>query len=74
MLVTMDKKMHMVWHGSHASQITSWKTLVTQTIFDVSNEMDPILVKHFLGNELKDVYKKNFRQSVQRLCLMTNFA
>ena len=38
MLVTANKEKHKVWHGSHTSQITSWKPLVTQTFFDVSNE------------------------------------
>ena len=27
MLVTVDQKKHMAWHGSHDSQVTSWKTL-----------------------------------------------
>ena len=47
-------------HESLASQIKFWKTFVTQTFFDVSNEICSILVKRFLGNELEDVYKKTF--------------
>ena len=50
MLVTINKVKHMTLHGSHASQITSSKTLVTQTLFRVANEIDTILVSRFLGN------------------------
>ena len=39
MLVTVNKVKRMALHGSHASQITSSKTLVTQTLFCVSNEI-----------------------------------
>ena len=37
-VVTANKEKHKAWHGSHTLQITSWKPLVTQTFFDVSNE------------------------------------
>ena len=60
MLVTVNKKKHMLWHVSLAPQIASWKTLVMQTFFDVSNEICPILVTRFLDNELQDINKKVF--------------
>ena len=50
MLVTMNKINHMALHGSHASQITSSKVLVGQTLFRVSNEIGPIFFSRFLGN------------------------
>ena len=37
-----------------------FNNLVTQNVFDVPNEIRPILVTCFLGNELQDVYKKTF--------------
>ena len=40
----------MTLHGSHTSQITSSKIIVTQTLFRVSNQIDPILFSRFLGN------------------------
>lgn len=38
MLINMQKVKRIGWHGSHASQITSLKTLVTKNFFDMSNE------------------------------------
>ena len=32
MLVTVNKKKHMAWDGSHEPQITSWKKLVSWKI------------------------------------------
>ena len=37
-----------------------FNNLVTQNVFVVPNEIRPILVTCFLGNELQDVYKKTF--------------
>ena len=50
MLVTVNKVKHVALHGPHASQITSSKILVTQTLFRVSNEVGSILVLRLLGN------------------------
>ena len=56
MLITMNKINHKALHGSHGSQIPSSKTLVTQTLFRVSNEIGPILFSRFLGNHfLKEI-------------------
>ena len=56
MLVTVNKVKHVALHGSHASQITSSKILVTQTLFRVSNEVGSILVLHLLdSNSLKEL-------------------
>ena len=54
MLVTVNKAKvkDMVLHESNTSQITSSKKLVTQTLFRVSNEIGPILILSFLGNNL----------------------
>ena len=60
MLVTVNKKKHMAWHGSHVSKIISSKILVAQTFFDVLNEIRLTLVTRILGNESKCVYKKTF--------------
>ena len=38
MLVTVNKLKHVVCHGSHTSQITTTKTLATQTFFSMFNE------------------------------------
>ena len=62
MLVTTNKINHMALHGSHASQITSSKILVTQTLFRVSNEIGPILFSRFLDNNSL----KEFWQLVQK--------
>ena len=50
MLVIVNEIKLMALHGSHTSQITSSKILVTQTLFRVSNEIGPILFSRFLGN------------------------
>ena len=52
MLVIVNKVKYMALHRWHASQITSSKILFTQSLFRVSNEISPILVSHFLGNNL----------------------
>ena len=52
MLVIVNKVKYMALHRSHASQITSSKILVTQSLFPVSNEISPILVSRFQGNNL----------------------
>ena len=82
MLVTINKVKHMTLHGLHASQIASSKTLVTQTLFCVANEIGPILVSRFLGNnswkkllavrpkkraERKRVKKKKNRTAIAKL-------
>lgn len=59
-------------HGPHASQITSWKTLVTQTLFDVSNEIDPIFVTRFLVIEWLNVPRKTFGKT--RMAIAKLFA
>ena len=51
MLVTVNMVKHMTLLGSHASQITPSKILVTQILVRVSSEIGPILVSHFLGND-----------------------
>ena len=51
LLVIVNKVKHMALHGSHASQIKSWKTFVTYTSSDVTNKIRLILVTRFLGNE-----------------------
>ena len=67
MLVTMNKINHMALHGSHASQITSSKILVTQTLFRVSNEIGPILFSRFLGNNsLKELLAVGPKIRVER--------
>ena len=50
MLFAVNKIKHMALHGSHASQITSSKILVTQTLFHFSNKIGPILFSRLLGN------------------------
>ena len=50
MLFIVNEIKLMALHGSHTSQITSSKILVTQTLFRVSNEIGPILFSRFLGN------------------------
>ena len=52
MLVIVNKVKYMALHRWHASQITSSKILFTQSLFRVSNEISPIFVSHFLGNNL----------------------
>ena len=86
MLVTVNKIKHMALHRSHASQITSSKILVTQTLFCVSNEIGPILFSRFLGNnslkellvvgpkirvERKGVEKRKLEWQLQRFLCYT---
>ena len=66
----------MALHRSHASQITSSKILVTQSLLPVSNEISPILVSRFLGNNLlrellaarpkKQAKRKGVRKKLER--------
>ena len=64
---------HAGYRGSEKAHGLTWLTWfssnilknVTQTFFDVSNEMRLILATRFLGNKIWDVYKKSFWQSVQ---------
>ena len=45
-------------HGSHASQITFPKTLVTQIFLCVSGEMRPELVTSVFGQSLEIIHNK----------------
>ena len=67
MLVTVNKVKHVALHGWHASQITSSKILVTQTLFRVSNEVGSFLVLHLLGNNsLKELLAVRPKLLVER--------
>ena len=67
MLVTVNKVKHMAFHGSYASQITFSKVLVTRTLFRVSNEIGPILVSRFLGNNsLRQLLAIRLKKRVER--------
>ena len=58
MLVIVSKAHGVTWVIRITNNIL--KTLVTQTFFDVSSEIDPILVTCFLVIECYKVIKKTF--------------
>ena len=55
---------HMACHVSYAARIATWRTLLTEAFFGMSNEISPILVTRFLGSEWRNIFKRTFVRSL----------